>query len=78
MAKRPRIPLPEKVDLILDGGHLIAMSNADECVHSSSNDNWSDLRFISIKNEVLITGAAGNLGTILARHLLLKAATNSD
>jgi pimeloyl-ACP methyl ester carboxylesterase len=26
------IPLPEKVDLILDGGHLIAMSNADECV----------------------------------------------
>lgn len=26
------IPLPAKVDLILDGGHLIVMSHADECV----------------------------------------------
>jgi hypothetical protein len=26
------IPLPAKVDLVLDGGHLIVMSHADECV----------------------------------------------
>jgi pimeloyl-ACP methyl ester carboxylesterase len=28
----PVIPLPAKVDLVLDGGHLIAMTHADECV----------------------------------------------
>ena len=26
------IPLPERVDLVLDGGHLIAMTHAEECV----------------------------------------------
>jgi hypothetical protein len=26
------IPLPEKVDRVLDGGHLIAMTHAKECV----------------------------------------------
>jgi hypothetical protein len=26
------IPLPSHVDLVLDGGHLIAMTHAEECV----------------------------------------------
>lgn len=26
------IPLPKEVDLVLDGGHLIAMTHSEECV----------------------------------------------
>jgi pimeloyl-ACP methyl ester carboxylesterase len=44
------IPLPESVDLTLDGGHLIAMSHAKECVE-----------FIREREQAADTNLAGNV-----------------